>query len=196
VDGATFINGDVDTVNITNMPNYGKLEIAKTTNRGYSVPETGAVFEVYSTAYASYAAAPTSLKDTLTTNVAGTAITKDLPYGVYQIHQIGIPAGTISAADTTVTIGATNGATVHRDLVNTVYWGQVEINKTTSYAGNVKLEVGLPSRSITQLMLPMRQRPRKRRHPLQPMQAVTQFQNSCHTEHIQCLRRVLRPALS
>jgi len=142
VDGATFINGDVDTVNISNTPTTGKLEISKTTNRGYSVPETGAVFEVYSTAFASYAAAPAACRDTLTTNGTGTAISKDLPYGNYVIHQTGMPVGTIAVADSTVTLGATDGAAIHRDLVNTVYWGQIEVNKTTSYAGNVKLEAG------------------------------------------------------
>ena len=142
VDGATFINGDIDTVNVSNTPTTGKLEISKTTNRGYIIPETGAVFEVYSTAFASYAAASAACRDTLTTDGTGTAITKDLPYGNYWIHQIGMPAGTIAVADSTVTLGATDGATIHRDLVNTVYWGQIEVNKTTSYAGNVKLEAG------------------------------------------------------
>lgn len=142
LDGVTYIDGDIDTVSVNNAPTTGKLELSKTTNRGYSIAEAGAVFEVYSTAFASYAAAPAGRKDTITTSAFGTAITKDLPFGVYRIHQTVVPAGTIAAADSTVTIGAAHNATVHRDLVNQVYWGQAEIIKTTEYAGNMKPEAG------------------------------------------------------
>ena len=142
LDGVTYIDADVDTVSVNNAPTTGKLELSKTTNRGYSIAETGAVFEVCSTSFASYAAAPAARKDTITTSAFGTAITKDLPFGVYRIHQTVVPAGTIAAADSTVTIGATHNAAIHRDLVNQVYWGQAEIIKTTEYAGNVTLEAG------------------------------------------------------
>ena len=63
---------------MNNLPTQGQLELNKTTDRGYSVPEAGATFEVYSTAFASYADAPASCKDTITTNDTGYAITKSM----------------------------------------------------------------------------------------------------------------------
>ena len=129
--GAMIAN-DLDTVNAQNTPTFGRLEIVKTTNRGYSVLEAGASFEVYSTSYASYTAAPAEYKDTITTDVAGYAITKALPYGVYSVHQTVMPAGTKSSADFTATLGTVDGDVIHSNLVNQTYWGDIQILKYKS----------------------------------------------------------------
>ena len=51
-------------------------------------PEQGAVFEVYLRSAGSYANARETERDILTTDENGYAKTKDLPYGVYVVHQI------------------------------------------------------------------------------------------------------------
>ena len=138
----TMVATDTDTVNVSNTSTVGRLEIVKTTNRGYSAPEAGAIFQVYNSSYASYAAAPATEKDILTTDAAGYDVSNWLPYGTYTVHQTFAPDGTKAMADFSVTLGNTNNETIHRDLVNQTYWGQAEINKTTNFAGNVKLEAG------------------------------------------------------
>lgn len=53
------------------------------------VPEEGAVFEVYLTSAGSYENARTFERTIITTNEDGKAISCELPYGEYTVHQIG-----------------------------------------------------------------------------------------------------------
>ncbi|MEI8201234.1 MAG: SpaA isopeptide-forming pilin-related protein [Eubacteriales bacterium] len=128
----TMVATDTDTVNVSNTATVGRLEIAKTTNRGYSAPEAGAIFQIYNAVYASYAAAPTTERDILTTDAAGYDISNWLPYGIYTVHQTFAPDGTKAMADFNVTLGSTNNETIHRDLVNQTFWGDIKILKNKS----------------------------------------------------------------
>ncbi len=60
------------------------------TNAAFSdlAPEEGAVFQVWNTNYTSYDSAPPSYRDLLSTDSAGKALSKTLPYGDYKVHQI------------------------------------------------------------------------------------------------------------
>ena len=50
-------------------------------------PEVGAEFEVYLTASGSYADAKDTERDVLVCDENGYAISKELPYGLYTVHQ-------------------------------------------------------------------------------------------------------------
>lgn len=78
-------------VDVTEQIIKGKISITKHTDDGETkieVPEEGAEFEVYLKAAGSYEAAKETERDYLTCNEYGYAITKDLPYGVYTVHQV------------------------------------------------------------------------------------------------------------
>jgi len=123
---------DTDTVNISNTATVGRLEIAKTTKRGYSAPEAGAIFQIYNATYASYAAAPATEKDVMTTDAAGYDVSNWLPCGMYTVHQTSAPDGRKAMADFSVALGSINNETIHRDLVNQTYWGDIQILKYKS----------------------------------------------------------------
>ena len=69
----------------------GKVSIIKgkgNGNAGIVSPEVNAQFQVYIASSGSYDKAKDTEKDLLKTNSEGYAITKELPYGTYIIHQI------------------------------------------------------------------------------------------------------------
>ena len=69
----------------------GKIALIKHTDDGdtqLETPEVGAEFEVFLKSSGSYAAAKDTERDILICDENGFAITKDLPYGIYTVHQI------------------------------------------------------------------------------------------------------------
>lgn len=69
----------------------GKIALIKHTDDGDTQlenPEVGAEFEVFLKSSGSYAAAKDTERDILICDENGFAITKDLPYGIYTVHQI------------------------------------------------------------------------------------------------------------
>ena len=69
----------------------GKVSIIKgkgNGNAGIVSPEVNAQFQVYIASRGSYDKAKDTEKDLLKTNSEGYAITKELPYGTYIVHQI------------------------------------------------------------------------------------------------------------
>ncbi len=69
----------------------GKIAIIKHTDDGETqieTPETGATFEVFLKSAGSYAAAKETERDRLVCDENGFAETKELPYGVYTVHQV------------------------------------------------------------------------------------------------------------
>ena len=84
-------NNDVN-ITVKETPIRGKIRITKTfytnDNSGKGELEPDAQFEVYLTSAGSYAKANDYERDLITTNSAGVATTKLLPYGNYTIHQI------------------------------------------------------------------------------------------------------------
>ena len=68
----------------------GRIAIIKHTDDGETqleTPEAGAEFAVFLKAAGSYDSAKTSERDYLTCDENGYAVTKDLPYGIYTVHQ-------------------------------------------------------------------------------------------------------------
>lgn len=69
----------------------GKIALIKHTDNGdtqLETPEVGAEFEIFLKSSGSYAAAKDTERDILICDENGFAITKDLPYGIYTVHQI------------------------------------------------------------------------------------------------------------
>ncbi len=78
------------TLGVTEQVITGSVAIIKHTDdgsTGIETPEEGAEFEVYLKSAGSYAAAEDSERDYLVCDENGYAATKDLPYGVYTVHQ-------------------------------------------------------------------------------------------------------------
>lgn len=69
-------------------------------------PEAGAQFQIYLTSSGSYDAARESERDLLVTDADGVAISKDLPYGRYTVHQIEGMEGQAFIPDFTVFISS------------------------------------------------------------------------------------------
>lgn len=88
---------------------HGTAENISYVSKLYNVPkeykgEAGVQFQVYLKSAGSYAAAKDAEKQTITTNANGYAITKDLPYGVYTVHQVNTTPGYAMVADWDVAI--------------------------------------------------------------------------------------------
>lgn len=122
----------------------GNIAIIKHTDNGdtqIETPEAGAVFEVYLKSAGIFANAKESERDTLTCDENGFAQTKDLPYGVYTVHQVSGWEGRELMDDFDVLIS--QGGQTYRYLINNAYFESYiqvvkvdsETGKTIPYAG-------------------------------------------------------------
>lgn len=111
------------------------ITIQKTaeTATGSTEKESGAEFQVYLKSAGSYNTAKASERDTITTGTDGKATTKELPYGVYTVHQISGGAGRELASDFDVTISAdTSSVSSYAvDVVNKMKLGSLQIQKSS-----------------------------------------------------------------
>lgn len=97
----------------------GNIAIIKHTDNGETqieTPETGATFEVFLKSAGSYEAAKETERDTLICDENGFAQTKDMPYGVYTVHQTSGWDGRELMADFDVFIS--KDAQTYRYLIN------------------------------------------------------------------------------
>lgn len=110
----------------------GKMQIHKQYEvlNGPPADESGAEFQVYLKSAGSYAAAKEAERDTITTNAAGYATTKDMPCGTYIVHQSKGGAGRETVDDFEVVV-AENGKTYSYELLNELKNGQLKIIKTS-----------------------------------------------------------------
>lgn len=92
--------------------------------------EQGAEFDVYLKSAGSFNAAKETERDHITTGADGMAITKDLPYGTYVVHQTKGGNGRQLVADFDVSIFE-DGKVYSYDLVNTQKNAQLKIVKTS-----------------------------------------------------------------
>ena len=99
-------------------------------------PEVGAEFEVYLKSSGSYANAKDSEKDYLVCDENGFAQTKDMPYGVYTVHQTVGWDGTEFIADFDVNISE-NGQTYRYLINNAKFESYIKVVKVDSESGNV-----------------------------------------------------------
>lgn len=115
----------------------GKISIIKHTDDGTTqieTPEVGAEFEVYLKSAGSYVNAKDAEKDYLVCDENGFAQTKDMPYGVYTVHQTKGWEGTEFIADFDVTISE-NGQTYRYLINNAEFESYVKVVKVDSETG-------------------------------------------------------------
>ena len=129
---------------VTEQVVKGNIAIIKHTDNGdtqIETPESGAEFAVYLKAAGSYEVAEDTERDYLTCDENGFAQTKDMPYGIYTVHQVSGWEGSELMPDFDVFISQ-NGAT-YRYLINNAPFNSfikivkqdAETGKTIPYAG-------------------------------------------------------------
>jgi len=117
----------------------GKIAIIKHTDDGETqleTPEAGAEFAVFLKAAGSYDSAKASERDYLTCDENGYAITKDLPYGIYTVHQTKGWDGRELLADFDVYI-AKDGQTYRYLANNRNFESYIKIVKVDAETGKV-----------------------------------------------------------
>lgn len=115
----------------------GNIAIIKHTDDGSTkleTPEVGAEFEVYLKSSGSYEAAKDTEKDYLTCDENGFAQTKDLPYGVYTVHQTKGWDGREFLKDFDVYI-SNNGQTYRYLINNANFESYIKVIKTDAESG-------------------------------------------------------------
>lgn len=115
----------------------GNISIIKHTDDGSTqieTPEEGAKFEVFLKASGSYAEAKETERDILTCDENGFAQTKDLPYGVYIVHQVSGWDGRELMTDFEVYISQ-DGATYRYIINNRNFESYIHIVKVDAETG-------------------------------------------------------------
>ena len=110
----------------------GKIQIHKQyeTLEGMPKDEAAAEFQVYLKSAGNYDKAKASERDTIITSASGYAVTKNMPYGTYIVHQTKGGAGREFVDDFEVMISA-NNQTYSYELLNELKNGQLKIIKTS-----------------------------------------------------------------
>jgi len=132
-----FIEHNPLSMTVTEDVIKGNIAIIKHSNDGSTqieTPEVGAEFEVYLKSSGSYANAKDSEKDCLVCDENGFAQTKDMPYGVYTVHQTVGWDGTEFIADFDVNISE-NGQTYRYLINNAEFESYVKVVKVDSETG-------------------------------------------------------------
>ncbi|MGL6200425.1 MAG: MSCRAMM family protein [Lachnospiraceae bacterium] len=122
---------------VTEQVIKGKIAIIKHSDDGSTqieTPEEGAEFEVYLKSAGSYGDAKDTERDVLTCDENGFAQTKDLPYGVYTVHQTKGWDGTEFMSDFDVFISK-DGQTYRFLINNAPYFSYVKITKVDAETG-------------------------------------------------------------
>ena len=117
----------------------GRIAIIKHTDDGETqleTPEAGAEFAVFLKAAGSYESAKASERDYLTCDENGYAVTKDLPYGIYTVHQTKGWDGRELLADFDVYI-AKDGQTYRYLANNRNFESYIKIVKVDAETGKV-----------------------------------------------------------
>ena len=115
----------------------GNIAIIKHSDDGSTqieTPEVGAEFEVYLKSSGSYANAVETERDHLTCDENGFAQTKDMPYGVYTVHQTVGWEGTEFIADFDVNISE-SGQTYRYLINNAEFESYIKVVKVDSETG-------------------------------------------------------------
>ncbi|MDE5985376.1 MAG: VaFE repeat-containing surface-anchored protein [Eubacterium sp.] len=101
---------------------------------GVETPESGAEFQLYLKSAGNYENAKQNERDTLVCDENGYAVSKDLPYGVYTLHQSKGWDGTEYVTDFDVYISE-NGKTHHYIMNNPLFNSHLKIVKTDAETG-------------------------------------------------------------
>ena len=134
-----FIEHNPLSMTVTEDVIKGNIAIIKHSDDGSTqieTPEVGAEFEVYLKSTGSYENAAEIERDHLTCDENGFAQTKDMPYGVYTVHQTVGWEGTEFIADFDVNISE-NEQTYRYLINNAKFESYIKIVKVDSESGNV-----------------------------------------------------------
>lgn len=135
--GKYTIESNLISMTVTEDVVKGNIAIIKHSDDGSTqieTPEVGAEFEVYLKSSGSYANAVETERDYLTCDENGFAQTKDMPYGVYTVHQTVGWDGTEFIADFDVNISE-NGQTYRYLINNAEFESYVKVVKVDSETG-------------------------------------------------------------
>ena len=125
-------------VAVTEQVQKGNIAIIKHSDNGdtqIETPEEGAVFAVYLKAAGSYEAAKDTERDYLTCDENGFVQSKDLPYGVYTVHQVSGWEGRELMSDFDVFI-AKDGETYRYLINNANFESFIKVIKVDAETGN------------------------------------------------------------
>ena len=134
-----FIEHNPLSMTVTEDVIKGNIAMIKHSDDGSTqieTPEVGAEFEVYLKSSGSYANAKDSEKDCLVCDENGFAQTKDMPYGIYTVHQTKGWEGTEFMADFDVNISE-NGQTYRYLINNAEFKSYVKVVKVDSETGKI-----------------------------------------------------------
>ena len=123
---------------VTEQVVKGNIAIIKHSDNGdtqIETPEGGAVFAVYLKSAGSYEAAKDTERDYLTCDENGFAQSKDLPYGVYTVHQVSGWEGRELMSDFDVFI-AKDGETYRYLINNANFESFIKVIKVDAETGN------------------------------------------------------------
>ena len=132
-----FIEHNSLSMTVTEDVIKGNIAMIKHSDDGSTqieTPEVGAEFEVYLKSSGSYANAVETERDYLTCDENGFAQTKDMPYGIYTVHQTVGWEGTEFIADFDVNISK-NGQTYRYLINNAEFESYVKVVKVDSETG-------------------------------------------------------------
>ena len=132
-----FIEHNPLSMAVTEDVIKGNIAMIKHSDDGSTqieTPEVGAEFEVYLKSSGSYANAVETERDYLTCDENGFAQTKDMPYGIYTVHQTVGWEGTEFIADFDVNISE-NGQTYRYLINNAEFESYVKVVKVDSETG-------------------------------------------------------------
>ena len=132
-----FIEHNPLSMTVTEDVIKGNITMIKHSDDGSTqieTPEVGAEFEVYLKSSGSYANAVETERDYLTCDENGFAQTKDMPYGVYTVHQTVGWEGTEFMADFDVNISE-SGQTYRYLINNAKFESYIKIVKVDSETG-------------------------------------------------------------
>lgn len=126
------------STDVTEQIIKGKISIIKHTDDGTTqieTPEAGAEFQIYLKSAGNYDSAAESERDILICDENGYAETKDLPYGVYTVHQTKGWEGRVMIEDFDVYISSDGEA--YRYLINNeLFESYIKVIKTDAETGN------------------------------------------------------------
>ena len=132
-----FIEHNPLSMTVTEDVIKGNIAMIKHSDDGSTqieTPEVGAEFEVYLKSSGSYANAVETERDHLTCDENGFAQTKDMPYGVYTVHQTVGWEGTEFIADFDVNISE-SGQTYRYLINNAEFESYIKVVKVDSETG-------------------------------------------------------------
>ena len=122
----------------------GRVAISKYTDdfsENTDIPEEGAEFEIYLKSAGGYDDADDSVRDKLVCDENGFAISKDLPYGIYTVHQVKGWEGRVNTADFDVYV-AEDGKTYGYILKNESLKSRIKVVKVDAETGKVIIVSG------------------------------------------------------